>query len=224
MPAITMAWPEGKALGYDAIHDADGLGYRGKPFNWVTMPDQYTLTAFDRLERQRGDRPPLFAEVALISSHAPWTPIPEVIDWSDVGDGTVFNRQATSGASPREVWSDMDRVRVQFRRSIEYALANLASYVEQRLDDNFLLVILGDHQPARAITGPTENRDVPYHVISDDHALVAHLAGELGLSPGIVPPPEAASVPMSAFRETFLKALSGGTGGTDSGAAELGPT
>lgn len=225
MPAITMAWPEGEALGYDAIYDEDALGYRGKPFNWVTMPDQYTLSAFDRLERQREDRPPLFAEVALISSHAPWTPIPHVIDWEEVGDGSVFDRQATSGASPREVWSDMDRVRVQFRRSIEYALANLGSYVEERLDDDFLLVILGDHQPARAITGPTENRDVPVHVISDDPALVAELADALGLNPGMIPSSGATSMPMDDFRETFLRALSGyPSDGTDGGPTELGPT
>ena len=35
---------------------------------------------------------PLFAEVDLISSHAPWTRIPPLIAWDDVGDGSIFHR------------------------------------------------------------------------------------------------------------------------------------
>ncbi|WP_099867346.1 sulfatase-like hydrolase/transferase [Pararhizobium haloflavum] len=209
MPAITMAWPEGEAFGYDAIYDEDALGYEGLPFNWVTMPDQYTLSAFDRLERERKDRPPIFAEIALISSHAPWTPIPELIDWESIGDGHVFDSQARSGDTPKEVWSDPDRVRLQFRLSIEYALANLSSYVEERLDDDFVMVVLGDHQPSRMLTGETENRDVPYHVISDDMALVGEFRRRWGLADGMLPSPQGQAVAMNAFRERFVRAASG---------------
>jgi len=91
MPAITMDWPEGSYYGYDTIFASDDLGYQGKPFNWVTMPDQYTLVAFDRLVRHAGNDRPVMAEIALISSHAPWTPVPELIDWADVGDGRAFD-------------------------------------------------------------------------------------------------------------------------------------
>ena len=38
-------------MGFDRILAAADLGYRGLPFNWVTMPDQFTLAAFDRLVR-----------------------------------------------------------------------------------------------------------------------------------------------------------------------------
>ena len=51
-PAITMDWPEASYYGYDEVFASNDLGYRGKPFNWITMPDQYTLSAFDRLARQ----------------------------------------------------------------------------------------------------------------------------------------------------------------------------
>ena len=43
MPAITLAWPEAGYFGYDRVLAAADLGYRGLPFNWVTMPDQFTL-------------------------------------------------------------------------------------------------------------------------------------------------------------------------------------
>jgi hypothetical protein len=212
MPAITMAWPEGEFFGYDAIHAEAGLGYRGLPFNWVTMPDQYTLTAFDRLERLREDRPPLFAEIALISSHAPWTPIPTLIEWDEVGTGEIFNEQAQSGDTPEEVWREPERVRTQFRLSIEYALTTLRSYVAERLDRPFVLVILGDHQPARIVTGETDNRDVPFHVISDDADLVARVQSAFSSSAGMQPGPAPAH-PMAEFRERFLRAVSGEGGG-----------
>ena len=41
MPAISMAWPEGQYYGYDHVYNAHNFGYRGLPFNWVTLPDQY---------------------------------------------------------------------------------------------------------------------------------------------------------------------------------------
>ena len=47
-PAITRPWPEGERLGFAQIYAAADLGYAGKPYNWVTMPDQYTLAAFER--------------------------------------------------------------------------------------------------------------------------------------------------------------------------------
>src|SRR5690606_28622777 len=151
MPAITMAWPESAYFDYDSIWDAAGLGYQGKSFNWVTMPDQYTLSAFERLERNKGGAP-VMAEIALISSHAPWTPVPTLIDWESIGDGRIFNVQAESGDPPSVVWSDPGRIRSQYLASVDYALQTLGSYIE-RYGKNTLFVILGDHQPAAVITG-----------------------------------------------------------------------
>ena len=103
-PAHIFPWPEGDFFGFDAIYNAADLGYRGEPFNWVTMPDQFTLHALDRLERDSTDRAPLVVQVALVSSHAPWVPIPELVDWEAVGDGEVFNEWALSGDPPEVVW------------------------------------------------------------------------------------------------------------------------
>ena len=90
MPAITMAWPEGAYFGYDQLYSAPQLDYRGLPFNYVTMPDQFTLARFQQWERAREGRAPVMAEIALVSSHAPWTPVPRLIDWASVGDGSIF--------------------------------------------------------------------------------------------------------------------------------------
>lgn len=51
MPAITLAWPEAESFGYAQTYFADDFGYAGPPYNWVTMPDQYTLAFLQRAER-----------------------------------------------------------------------------------------------------------------------------------------------------------------------------
>ena len=91
MPAITMAWPEGARFGYDEVWARGDIDYAGPPLNWVTMPDQFTWSFLENTIRVKDPSRPLFAEVGLISSHAPWTPILPVLDeWDAIGDGSVF--------------------------------------------------------------------------------------------------------------------------------------
>jgi hypothetical protein len=206
-PAITRPWPEGDALGFAQIYAAADLGYAGKPYNWVTMPDQYTLAVLERAERQGAERP-LFVEVSLISSHAPWTPIAPVLeDWPAIGDGRVFSRWADDDDPPEVVWRDPERVRRQYTRAVDYVLDVLASYAANFVDARTLLILVGDHQPAPLITGEGAPRDVPIHVISGDPALLAPFV-TWGFAPGMRPPAEAPARPMDAFRDFFLEAFS----------------
>jgi hypothetical protein len=206
-PAITRPWPEGDRLGFERIYAAADLGYHGRPYNWVTMPDQYTLSVLERAERAGAERP-LFAEVSLISSHAPWTPIAPVLDdWSAIGDGSVFSRWADVGDPPEVVWRDPERVREQYARAIDYVLRVLTSYAANFVDARTLLILVGDHQPAPLITGEDASRDVPIHVISADPDLLApFLAWGFGL--GMRPPAGAPPRRMDEFRDFFLAAFS----------------
>jgi hypothetical protein len=208
MPAITRDWPEGDLMQFGTVLASSDLGYRGKPFNWVTMPDQYTLTALDRLlEPGAATQQPLFAQVALISSHAPWVPIPPVIDWDAVGDGRVFDAWATSGDPPEVVWRDRDRIRRQYRLAVDYSLRTLTQYALRHASDPPLVVVLGDHQPAQFVS-QSDSFDVPIHVIGPPE-LIAHLDA-WGWSDGLVPMPGAPVWPMDRFRDRFLAAFSGG--------------
>jgi Sulfatase len=205
-PAITMPWPEGERLGFAQIYAAADLGYAGKPYNWVTMPDQYTLAALERAERAGGG-PPLFAEVSLISSHAPWTPIAPVLeDWSTIGDGGVFSQWAEDGDPPEVVWRDPERVREQYVLALDYVLRVLASYAANFVDEDTLLIMVGDHQPAPLITGEGAARDVPIHLISGDPELLAPFEA-WGFTPGMRPQRGTSARPMDAFRDFFLDAF-----------------
>ena len=113
-------------------------------------------------------RPPLFAEVDLISSHAPWTRIPRLIPWDDVGDGSVFDRIPAEESTQAALFGDAERARAAYGRSIEYSLRTLFSFVQRYGDDDLVLVVLGDHQPATLVTGQGAGHDVPISVIAHD--------------------------------------------------------
>lgn len=201
MPAITMPWPEAQRMGFDHILTAADLGYRGKPFNWVTMPDQFTLTAADRMLRRDPDRPHLFAQIALVSSHAPWTPVPHLLAWDEIGDGTEFNAMAISGDSPRDVWRDRDLVRRHYRDSVEYALQTALEYAERQGPDGPLIFLLGDHQAAPGIA-MDDRPDVALHVIGPEN-LVARTS-DWGFTPGLIPPEGSDAIPMDRMRDLIL--------------------
>nr|WP_284047971.1 hypothetical protein [Marinobacter sp. ATCH36] len=172
MPAITEAWPEGQAFGYNRIYESSTMDYRGPALNWVTMPDQYTWSWFQRQIRDRATTP-LFAELALISSHAPWVPVlPVLEDWDSIGDGETFNQWKNSGETPASLWRDPERVREHYALALDYALNVAAEYATRHVDNQTLLILLGDHQAAPLITGEDSSRDVIVHIISADPELL----------------------------------------------------
>lgn len=207
MPAITMAWPEAIYYGYDHIYHAHNSGYAGKPFNWVTMPDQYTLSAFHRAELAPAERVPVMAEIALISSHAPWTPVPNLVDWNSVADGRIFDTQAESGDSPEAVWRDPERIRLQYRLAVEYAMSTLIDYLLTHADDNLVVLAFGDHQPAPLVTGETGNRDVPVHLFTRDTAILDAVADWRWVK-GLQPVDTAPVWKMNELRERLVTTMS----------------
>jgi hypothetical protein len=206
-PANKRTWPEGSSFyGYDKIYDRRNVGYRGPGFGLPPMPDQYVLEALHRLELARRDRPPLFAEVDLISSHAPWTRIPRLIPWEDVGDGSIFGRIPVAESTEAKLFGDADRARAAYGKSIEYTLSTIVSFVQRYGDDRTVVVLLGDHQPATLVTGQGASHHVPITLIAHDPKVIDRIAG-WDWQDGLRPSPEAPVWPMSAFRDRFLTAF-----------------
>ena len=208
VPANNRDWPQRSFYGYDKVYDQRNLGYLGPTFAYAPMPDQYVLLALQRLELAKQNRRPVFAEVDMVSSHAPWTRIPELIDWDDVGNGSVFNSMPVDEVSTGALWSDHDQVRAAYGRSVEYSLNALFSFVQRYGDDDLVLVVLGDHQPSTIVTGlhPELSHDVPISIIAHDPGVLDQVAG-WGWEDGLRPSPQAPVWPMSAFRDRFLTAF-----------------
>src|SRR3712207_7582209 len=51
--------------------------------------------------------------------------------------------------------------RAAYARSIEYSLSTVLSFVRRYGDDDLVLVVLGDHQPATTVSGHGAGRAVP---------------------------------------------------------------
>ncbi len=76
VPSDTTDWPQGaRFYQFDALYDSRNVGYGGPKFSYAAMPDQYVLSAFQRLELAPAGRGPVMAEIDLVSSHTPWTPL-----------------------------------------------------------------------------------------------------------------------------------------------------
>ena len=206
MPQITLDWPESVVMGFKTILAASDLGYEGLSFNWVTMPDQFTFAAMDRLLRtERVDDMPFFIQVATGSSHAPWVPVPDLVAWDDIGDGSIFDPMALAGEPPDVVWRDRDRVRAQYRLAIDYALQVVLSYAALHAENPPLLIVMGDHQAA-GFVALDERSDVPIHVIGPDD-LVNRATRDWGLTKGLIPSNNAPVVPMNQMRDRILQSF-----------------
>ncbi|MFL6061528.1 MAG: CDP-alcohol phosphatidyltransferase family protein [Marmoricola sp.] len=207
VPADTEPWPQGQDFYRFAQYaDSRNVGYRGPKFGYAPIPDQFTLEQFRRTQLAPRGRKPVMAEIDLVSSHHPWTPLPRIVPEDQIGDGSAY------GAMPQrptyaQVFSDPARIKKQYGESVQYTWRALTGFLTDHPDPNLVLVVLGDHQPHSTVSGNDPGHDVPISVISQDPAVVQRISG-WGWDPGLLPSPDASVWPMSSFRDRFLAAFS----------------
>ncbi|HEX6444454.1 MAG TPA: CDP-alcohol phosphatidyltransferase family protein [Streptosporangiales bacterium] len=206
IPTDEWAWPPGRSFyHYDKLYDRRNVGYHGPTFSYAAMPDQYSLAAFQRNELAPG-HPPVMAEIDLVSSHVPWSPLPHLVPWDELGDGSIFDPMPAQGLPPAVAWRDPDTVRRLYGQSIQYSLQSLVSWVTRLHDDDLVLVVLGDHQPGTSVSGTDANHQVPISVVAHDPDVLARIA-PWHWQPGLLPGPTAPVWPMDAFRNRFFTAF-----------------
>jgi len=206
MPGTAEAWPEARFYGIDRVQDAHSMGYNGLNFAWSPMPDQFALDHFRRTELARPGRGPLMAEVVLTSSHVPWTPVPSMLPWDGLGDGTVYDAAVRATDAPPVVWQNPERVRDGYRDSIAYSLTALISFLKTYGNENTVIVFLGDHQASPIITGQGASRDVPITIVAKDPAVLDRVSS-WGWADGLKPAPTSPVWRMDQFRDRFLTAF-----------------
>ena len=204
-PVNKRFWPEGRDFyHYDKVYDRRNIGYRGPGFGIAPMPDQFDLESLQRQElAQRRDRP-VFAEVDLISSHTPWTRIPRLAPWKQLGDGTIFNHVPVE-TSTAKLFGDGARARKAYGDSIQYTMSTIVSFMRRYGNDNLVTILLGDHQ-APAVTPRGASHDVPISIIAHDPKVTAQIKS-WGWQDGLHPTPQTPVWPMAAFRDRFLTAF-----------------
>lgn len=205
MPGVQKAWPEQQYYGLDKVYDAFQLGYKGPKFSWSTMPDQYALEAFQRQVHGKKRDKPLMSEIILTSSHQPWAPIPKMVDWDDLGDGSIFKPIQKAGTKPSDIISDSTRSKQEYGKSISYSVTGLTQWLERYGTDDTVLVFLGDHQPISRVSGTNASRDVPVSIVAKDPKMLDKIA-DWNWTDGLQPAPKAPVWKMSSFRDRFLTA------------------
>lgn len=122
-----------------------------------------------------------------------------------MGAGEVFEEAAASGDPPEVVWQDEDRIRDQFRKAVDYSLQVVGSWAERQAGDPPLMIVLGDHEPARFVAG-VDGYDVPIHVIGP--ADLVDRFEDLDWQEGMIPSADTPARRMDNLRDIFLRKLS----------------
>ncbi|WP_420711924.1 CDP-alcohol phosphatidyltransferase [Streptomyces sp. MMG1533] len=205
MPGVQKAWPEQSFYGLDKVYNAFQMGYQGPKFSWSTMPDQYALEAFQRLVHGKKRDKPLMSEIILTSSHQPWAPIPKLVDWDEIGDGSVFDPIEKAGLAPSDVVTNSARSKQEYGKSVQYSVTSLTQWLERYGTDDTVLVFLGDHQPIARVSGTNASRDVPVSIVAKDPKVLDKIAS-WHWTDGLKPAENAPVWKMSSFRDRFLTA------------------
>jgi hypothetical protein len=188
--------------GFDAVYSSWDFDYRGPTYRWANMPDQYVIDFVHRHEIATA-RTPLLAAYTLVTSHAPWSDQPRVVDdWSRIGNGAIYRSLGTDRFPI--TWTNLADGAEAYDHSVAYDLRVIVDYVTRFVDGDALVIVLGDHQPVAEVTRFSSSSAVPIHVMSRSGAFVGAFRAR-GYTPGMRPAP--ASAASVRGMETFLPDL-----------------
>ena len=208
---------------------ADDLDYKGRPYGWVQVPDQFALGHIRDVVMPSLDAPE-FVFAHLGSSHIPWKSLPPIMgDWRLL---ERYPRRINGTSNPQEL--DEKQVRFQlerFKRSDEVRVrrlrptaANLDDYfkatsysmevvirhVEAMEDPPDLVVMMGDHQPP--LYKKSKDFTVPVHLFALDKKLLREFR-KRGFAGGIQPSSWQKRIYHEGFFSLMVRALSKAEGG-----------
>jgi hypothetical protein len=205
VPSDTKPWSIGTSFYHFGTElNSQNVGYQGPAFSYARIPDQYTWAYFQKHELAKPHKP-LMAEIDLVSSHTPWTPLPHEVPWASVGNGSIYDPQPAQGLSPSIVWQNPHHVQQLYGQSVQYTMSTLFSFLTTYNDPNLVLVVVGDHQPATEVSGASATHNVPISIISKDPKVINRVSS-WHWQPGMLPSPSAPVWRMDAFRNRFLAA------------------
>ena len=206
MPGIVKGeWPEG--ISFYAFDDhlySWDFGYSGPTFSYVAVPDQYTIwkTHLRQTESaESAESTPLYAEYVLVSSHAPFSRIPPVLEsWEELGNGTIYEKKPIETFD--NSWLGGNEYDEGYSASIQYVLTVVTKYLIDFLEEDQIIILVGDHQPKRPVREPNATKQVPIHLISRQRNF-ATVFRDFGFIEGLVPPASSESLRMDAFYRLF---------------------
>ena len=206
MPGLTKRWPEGAFYRFDHVYDTAQLAYAGPRFGWWTVPDQFALARLDLLEheQQRDAQGTRFVFFPTTSTHAPFGPTaPYQPDWARVVSDDPYAAPDVQDALAHT--PNYEDLGPSYANAVSYAYSSIGGYLRRHADRDLVMIMLGDHQPAAAVSGENASWDVPVHVIASRPELLNRLRAH-GFHDGMTPPRRAIG-PMHELLPTLLDAF-----------------
>lgn len=204
-PRMQQPWLQADFFGFDHVISDLNLGYRGPRFSWETVPDQFVFEHVHRRELATGDGRPRFMMYVLSSTHAPFDAMPALVaDTRTIDDGRIYEGLPAAHFPPPggRVFDN----RAGYLAVMRYTLSALENYLTTRLQDDSIVIVLGDHQPPLTTAAETRNKAVPIHIISRDPSALAPFRA-LGFVDGVEPRRLVGERGMESFLGHFLAAF-----------------
>jgi hypothetical protein len=171
---LKINWEEIKELfsAKDVIKFED-LEYKGKLVGGLGLqpPDQFSLhKGFEILQSKRADKPYAFFFETL-NSHAKWqSPITIEEDWKTYDNPDFFYPMTNMNYD-------------SYFPAMDYQLSFIVDFITKKMDDNTVIMVMGDHQPP-LITGPNSGNETPVHIIAKNRSFLEHFK-EYGFEDGL---------------------------------------
>jgi hypothetical protein len=209
MPGLQQSWPEGIFYGFNAIYDGERLDYKGPPFGWWTIPDQFVAARLDAAEIESRSRAPLFVFFPTTGTHTPFTPTaPYQPDWARMLTPHPYEQDELLHAwSQQPDWMNLGP---SYARALAATYRWIGGLLRKRADRDLVLILIGDHQPPALVSGEGATWDVPVHVIANRTTRLAVLDAlrSRGFRSGLAPQRPKLSR-MHELVPTLLDAFSG---------------
>ena len=184
-PGLDWDWPESVFFGFDHLVDGRALDYTGPKLGYWKIPDQFALARFRQLYPITPNSPPRMMFFSSTTSHFPFHPVPPYQpDWQKVLSATPFDAQDIARIENSQ--TDWLNMLPNYVAMIDYNFRWLRGYFEQEQKRDFVMLVLGDHQPPSSVTGEGASWDVPVHIISSRPELMRRFEA-LGFTPGLQP-------------------------------------
>ena len=166
--------------GFDQTYVKRDMEYNGEYIGWGGVPDYST---FLKMEKEI-DRlsPPFFFHYMSLTTHIPWQLPPRL-------PRKIFSQEGTDSNYYDAYVEGLEGGKGSFRNyflTVSYEWRLMSDFLRKKLASNFLVIIVGDHQPLPA-KSVDASHDVPIHVLSDVPSLIAGFKNH-GFTSGLIPP------------------------------------
>ena len=132
-------------------------------------------------------RDPLFMLFTSITPHMPFRPTPPYQpDWDRLLSDKPYDDEAVQNAL--DLLPEWTNLQPAYAGTLNYTFAYLSGYLSRHADDDFVWVILGDHQPPASVSGQDVRWDVPVHIVSGRNEIIESLL-DSGFVEGLQPEP-----------------------------------